>query len=294
MNSTASLASEENGHPDRLVLMLFIAAALHAIIILGVSFSPVLQEMRTPPALEVVLVEPTESETPDEADYLAQTAQDGGGENDDNARPSRPFVSEQDFDTDGIAPTRMQAQAPNSQTQQSEEILTTVFADREVDSRIEDDETAPELPQKDAPLVEQNLEIARLSAEVNLRLEEYAKRPKKTWLTARTHASSAASYMYGWVEQVERVGNLNYPDDARRDQLSGSLVLVVGILKDGSIESLTIKKSSGHAVLDDAAQRIVRLAAPFPPLTGELADQTDILYIVRTWEFNTTNTISSY
>ena len=100
--------------------------------------------------------------------------------------------------------------------------------------------------------------------------------------------------MHRWIEKVERVGNLNYPDQARRQKLYGSLILVVGIRKNGTIEEIVVRRSSGHKVLDDAAKRIVALSAPFAPLSGKLAEQTDILYITRTWEFKSNNSIISH
>jgi len=276
------------------MLTLFLAAALHGIFILGVGFRPWLEEMRTPPALEVILVEKRPSEKPREADYLANAAQDGGGESDDNARPSSPFISQQDFDTDGIAPAPMEASAPAPIEQATDAVLTTVFAERKVTTDETRSEETPKIKNEAMLLIEQNLEIARLSAEINSQVETLAKRPRKKYLNARTHEAASAEYMFHWVEQVERVGNLNYPDAARRRNLTGALVLVVGILRDGSIESVTVDESSGHRMLDDAAKRIVELAAPFAPLTGSLAEETDILYIVRTWEFESTNSITSY
>ena len=143
-------------------------------------------------------------------------------------------------------------------------------------------------------MIQQNLEIAQLSAEISEDLERYAKRPKKKFITARTKEALAAAYMHEWVRKVERVGNLNYPDTARRRQLSGSLVLVVGINKNGTVNELILRSSSGHQVLDDAAKRIVRLAAPFAPITGKLAEQADILYITRTWEFSSQQNLSTH
>lgn len=279
---------------DKLLLTLFLAAALHGILILGVGFRPWLEEIRTPPALEVILVEKRPSETPEEADYLANAAQDGGGESEDNARPSSPFVSQQNFDTDGIAPAPMEASAPAPVEQANEALLTTVFSERKTTTDETQTEVTPDIKNEAMLLIEQNLEIARLSAEINSQVETLAKRPRKKYLNARTHEAASAAYMFHWVEQVERVGNLNYPDAARRENLTGALVLVVGILRDGSIESVTIDESSGHRILDDAARRIVEMAAPFAPLTGSLAEETDILYIVRTWEFQSTNSITSY
>ena len=85
--------------------------------------------------------------------------------------------------------------------------------------------------------------------------------------------------------KVERVGNLNYPDEARRNRLSGHLILDVALNPDGSINEITIRKPSGHKVLDDAAVRIVELAAPYAPFPDSFRKETDILHITRTWQF---------
>jgi len=280
--------------PDILTIALFVAAALHAIVILGVSFEPFLNELRTPPALEVVLVQTSDSERPEEADYLAESAQDGGGESDEQARPSAPFTSDQDLDTDGIAPTPMVASAPNETEAADDAVLTTLFSDREVKSETEEQEPVEEAKAEAEIEVDQSFEIARLQAEIDRQQEQTAKRPKKKFLTARTHEATSAKYMYRWVEKVERVGNLNYPDAVRRNKLAGAVVMTVGILKNGAIESILVEESSGQRILDDAAKRIVQLASPFEPLVGKLGDETDILYITRTWDFQSSNSIVSY
>jgi protein TonB len=280
---------------DVLTITLFLAALAHALLILGLGFQPFLQEMRTPPALEVILVQQTtDSEAPEEADYLAQSAQDGGGQSDDNARPASPFASQQDLDTDGLAATPVLASSPEPAKPGAEPILTTVFSQDDVKTDDSEQETTKDIARKDTILIEENLDIARLAAEIERQQEEFAKRPKKKWLNARTHEATSAEYMYRWVEKVERIGNLNYPDEVRRKKLTGALMLSVGIYKNGDIESITVEESSGHRLLDDSARRIVELSGPFAPLTGSLAEETDILYIVRTWEFNSSNSVISY
>ncbi|NND91498.1 MAG: TonB family protein [Granulosicoccus sp.] len=280
--------------PDVLTIALFVAAAIHAIVLLGVSFRPFLDDMRTPPALEVILVEKSDMEAPDEAAYLAQSSQDGGGETDENTRPATPFASALDVDSDGLAPTPILKSSPEPTSQTADDVVTAVFAEE----TVETEETTEENEQTDAPdgtiVVEQNMDIARLAAEIDRQQQEFAKRPKKKHINARTKETASAEYMYRWVEQVERVGNLNYPDDARRARLTGALILIVGIYKNGEIESITVDESSGHKLLDDAAVRIVEQAAPFEPMTGTLAEETDILYIVRTWEFQSSNSVISY
>ena len=279
---------------DLLTVTLFVAAALHAVFILGVSFSPFLAATRSPPALEVVLVQPNENaKAPDEAAYLAQTSQEGGGDTDENTRPTSPFSGPVE-NADGIAQTPLLATAPEQNESTADEVITAVFSDTEVDTDETNEDTAESQAPDGAVLVEQNLEIARLTAEIDKSQERRAKRPKKQWANASTTETTSADYMFKWIERVERIGNLNYPDAARREGLTGSLILVVGIYKTGQIESVKIEKSSGHAVLDDAAVRIVRDAAPFDPMSGQLAQETDILYIVRTWEFQSGNSVISY
>ncbi|PID60134.1 MAG: energy transducer TonB [Gammaproteobacteria bacterium] len=281
--------------PDVLTLSLFGAAVAHALFILGVSFDPLLDDIRTPPSLEVVLVpNNSDSMAPEEADYLAQHSQDGGGESDEASRPASPFASNQDFDTDGVAPQPVRASAPAPVEQRDRDAITAVFADEELASDDQQEQNEHIEAHRDKDLIEQDLEIAKLAAEIDRQREAFAKRPKKKHINARTTEAAYADYMYRWVEKVENIGNLNYPDAARRRNLTGALILIVGIHKTGEIESITVDESSGHKILDDAAKRIVELAAPFEVMTGKLAEETDILYIVRTWEFQSGNSITSY
>ena len=293
MNSISDSASKRQ--PDVLTIALFVAAALHALIILGISFEPFLNETRTPRSLEVILVqENTDSERPEEAEYLAQSAQDGGGESDDNNRPTSPVTSELDVNADGVAPVPVEASAPEVSTPSDATVITSILGNDLVNSEEEDRENSTEQAKLDTVIIEQDLDIARLAAEIEQQQEEFAKRPKKAYLNARTQEASSAEYMFRWVERVERIGNLNYPEDVRKSQLTGALVLTVGIYKNGEIESILIDESSGHSLLDASAKQLVSVAGPFEPLTGKLAEETDILYITRTWEFQSSNSVISY
>ncbi len=286
---------EPKRQPDVLTVALFGAAALHALIILGISFEPFLNEMRTPRSLEVILVpDQNNAERPEEADYLAQAAQDGGGESDDSARPSSPFTSPLDVDSDGIAPMPVEASAPEVSAPADATVITSILGTNLVNSDEIDPENTTQQNILDTVVIEQDLDIARLSAVIERQQEEFAKRPRKKYLTARTHESVSAEYMYRWVERVERIGNLNYPEDIRKSELTGALVMTVGIYKTGEIESILIEESSGHSLLDASAKQLVSVAGPFEPLTGGLGEETDILYITRTWEFQSSNSVISY
>ena len=144
-----------------------------------------------------------------------------------------------------------------------------------------------------ATLVRRSLAMASLSAEVNQNLNTYSKRPRQKWVSASTRESKYAAYMESWRAKVERIGNLNFPDEARRRNLSGDLLMVVAIKADGSIKDIKIRRSSGHKVLDDAARRIVKLSAPFARFTAAIKKDVDILYIERTWQFSASNRFAS-
>jgi protein TonB len=109
----------------------------------------------------------------------------------------------------------------------------------------------------------------------------------------RTDRYSADAYERAWQDKIERVGNMNYPEEARRKQLTGALMLTVAVNADGSIQQINVHRSSGHAELDDAAERIVRLASPFAPFPSQLKKDYDVLVITRTWRFFTDNRFST-
>lgn len=137
-------------------------------------------------------------------------------------------------------------------------------------------------------------EMARLAADVNRRKDSYAKRPKKVYIdSANTKEYAYAAYMRGWTDRIERVGNLNYPMEARRHRVHGDLLLTVAINRDGSVKSIDLIRSSGQPVLDAAAMRIVRLAAPFPRLPTDAKEPSDELYISRTWVFGPNDTLET-
>ncbi len=134
-------------------------------------------------------------------------------------------------------------------------------------------------------LLTNSFKIASLSAEIRRKMEAKAKRPRRKFISASTKEYKYAAYMDAWRAKVERVGNLNYPEQARKKGLSGNLVLDVALNPDGSINEITIRRSSGEKILDEAAIKIVELAAPYSPFPQHIKDETDILHIMRTWQF---------
>jgi protein TonB len=137
-----------------------------------------------------------------------------------------------------------------------------------------------------ADLAARSLELARLQAQISQDWDALQQRPRRQFVGARTQEYRYARYVEDWRAKIERVGNLNYPDEARRQRVYGSLLLTVSIRRDGTVESIEINRSSGFRVLDQAAVRIVELAAPFAPFPPDIARDTDVLAITRTWSFS--------
>lgn len=271
---------------DRLGLTLFLAAAVHGLVILGVGFAGFDPAPDPPRALDVILVESETTEAPDEADYLSTTASAGGGQLDEPDRPRAPVSSPEPEATAGISPVPLEAGAPEAQPVTPEPVLTTDRAEHSMPAESQPREQSEEAPRERPERVDIDADVAALAAEIDQALSSYAERPRKEFVSARSRESVAAVYMHRWVETVEEVGNLNYPPAARDRGLSGSLVMTVAIRADGSVHEINIRASSGSSVLDAAAERIVRQSAPFEGFSDDLRAETDILYITRTWEFS--------
>jgi protein TonB len=236
------------------------------------------------PTLDVILTRTGGEKPPEKADFLAQASQQGGGESEKPVRPREPQPAPVPQPTPGIAPRPIEASAPKPQKQAAQPVLsTTRAADPKADTRELDPSPPVPLPTS-RQLIERSLEMARLSAELERQQQAYAKRPRRKFVSASTQEYEFASYMRGWVARVERIGNLNYPDDARRRNLQGQLVMTVAIRRDGTVESIDVVQPSGYPLLDEAAIRTVRLAEPFGPLP-QTKEKVDVLHITRTWQF---------
>lgn len=134
-------------------------------------------------------------------------------------------------------------------------------------------------------LASRGAEIDRLSTNLGARVDDLAGGVRRKPLGATTSEFRYASYLNAWESKVQRIGNLNYPRAAKEQRLYGSLVLHVAVRADGTVEQIRIVRSSGYPLLDEAAIRIVELAAPFAPFPPDIAAETDVLDIVRHWQF---------
>jgi protein TonB len=269
--------------PNPISATILFSLLLHGVLLLGITFH-FAKLQPSLPTLDVTLVNVANQEAPDKPDFLAQANNSGGGQTDRAARPSQMFSGAMPKPDPGIAAQAVENSTPRPQEATATRMVTTSGRS---DFSVASDTAKPKLdPPDDAPTAEdlkRQQDIAQLAAELRQQTEALAKRPKKKFISANTKEYVYASYMRGWSDRVQRIGNLNYPDAARRRKLYGDLLLTVGLSRDGSIKNITVIKSSGQPLLDAAAERIVRLSAPFPPLPKDAS--VDELYITRTWQF---------
>lgn len=271
------------GPQERLRVAVLFSLLLHAVFVLGIGFTYE-EPAASLPSLDVILVQAQTMQKPKDADFLANATQRGGGEHDKASRPREPTTSNVPKPTPGLVPRPMQAMAPKPQPRAPEPVITGGPSELKV-QRTEGKPEVPEVPRiSGRELIERSLEMARLSAELERRSVNYAKRPHRKFISANTREYSYAAYMRAWVARVERIGNLNYPDEARARKLDGQLVMTVAVRRDGSVERVDVIQPSGYRTLDDAAVRIVQLAEPYAPLPRTDED-VDVLHITRTWQF---------
>ncbi|MFP4207817.1 MAG: energy transducer TonB [Wenzhouxiangella sp.] len=269
---------------DSLAMALALAVGLHVAIIGLVHFDfDTFRAERDFPDLDVMLVDWATEEIPDEADFLAQVSQLGGGESLDPGRPPEPPMAAEPA-------AELEMPQPLAEAGPADPLPEELVSAAESPDRLLVDTEPSEASRADLPdpreLVEQSLAMARLDPEHSQRSDDYRQQPRRKFISASTREHLYASYMSAWIAKVERIGNMNYPEAARRQNIEGSLVLSVDILADGGIEQIRVLRSSGHAILDEAAVRIVRLSAPFAALPEEIAEQYDVLTITRTWQFS--------
>ena len=272
------------GPGERLSATLALSLVAFGVLILGVGFA-LDDAAPVTPTLDVILTETRSDQLPKDPDFIAQANNQGGGESDRPERPREEQLAPVPKADPGVAPEPLEAQAPPPEPEPVPRMLSTIAPSLQALPMPKDQrETEPSLLPPGRVLVEQSLEMARLAAEIERRQALMAKRPKRKFISASTREYEYATYLRAWVAKVERVGNLNYPDEARRRGLGGRLVMTVAVRRDGSIEEIVLNRSSGLGLLDQAAMRIVRLSEPYPPLP-QAKDNIDVLHITRTWQF---------
>jgi protein TonB len=286
--------SSQTAPNDVLSYTAFISVAIHAVVILGVTFKlPDLAKLEnTDNTLDVVLINQSNNERDENAQTVSTNDNAGGGTQDKEAESPLPFKP---VDPSPIDAVTKSAQAETKAVQETKllsgdaiKIAKTLVSEQKLENRNEE---------KGSDLLttksKRQLERERLIAKITQSQVEYQKRPKRTFLSPSTKQHDAAKYLNEWRQQVEHVGNANYPEQARQKNLSGSLVVDVAINPNGTINAIKVLTPSKHKLLNDAALRIIRDSAPFKSFPDVLRKNTDILHITRAFHFLGDNRLTS-
>ena len=280
--------------PYALFFFIFLSLLLHASM-LPLHFTDGERKSKEPGAssLQVVLVNSKSAQRPLKADALAQASLDGGGNTDAKAVATTPFPLQEDAEPQPELKTR-QRQVQEMEKQQSR-LLTQLKSTTNFNQPAPP--TQPQLAAGQTPnaadIMARSLQIARLEAQIDREHSAYQSRPKRKNIGARTDEYRFAQYVESWRLKVERVGNLNYPEEARQKKLYGTLRITVNIRSDGSVEKVEVDRSSGSKILDEAAIRIIKMAAPYAEFPADIRQDYDILGITRTWSFTRADQLAS-
>jgi protein TonB len=285
--SAAPLQARLPPAQDRMVTTLFLAGLLHGIVILGVTFSAPGTDAGgdQAPGLEVILVNDQGSPVArnPNARYLAQRTQQGSGNTMDDGRAVIPKSSLASADRPGaVDGNGTEMHAAGAELGEDPTLSTRGPATRIVYfAAAAQEKVAAELPL----LLEKRPDLGMTPNDDGIALRLRGETRERLWISADTRESDVAVYLDAWRRKVERVGTLNFPTAARRQKLSGTPVVEVTIDADGKLEQAVVRRSSGHSEIDDAAVRILKLAAPFEPFPRELAQKHDQIRIAYEWQF---------
>jgi periplasmic protein TonB len=276
----------------RLLLAIGISLCLHGLLLsLHFAFPETSKVMREK-TLDIVLVNARSKSRPNDAQVLAQANLDGGGNTDENRRAKTPLPSTQQKTTGSdLQQMRQRVQeleaAQQKMLAQAKSLATIAAAE------TRSNQPTPSTPLSGLDLAESARAMARLEGEINKSIDEYNKRPVKKVIGTRAQEYGLAYYFDAWRSKVERIGTLNYPQEAR-GKLYGRVVIFVELnVADGSLYSAEISQSSGHKLLDQAALRILRMSAPFGPVPREAMGNASVLSFAREWNFVPGDTLAT-
>lgn len=281
---------------DRLSFMLFLALAFHAVLILGLGFSPGKPQpgART---IEITIAQQLSDTEPEDADFIAQANQQASGDLDEKREVTT--TEQSPFDSQTIAQVNLQAPAtvdPTPVPSQRVIITTQGVSSRKAPATVDKPTPPKPLPksrqESDAAISE---EIASLQARLDAQKQAYAKRPRVHHLTSvSAKAHYEALYLDAFRRAVEEIGTRNFPQKALSEGIFGNVRLAVQLKPNGSVQNIEVTQSSGHRFLDEAAIQSVRLAAPFAPFPDEMRRNVDVLEIIRTWRFDARERLTSH
>ena len=272
---------------DPLYLTIPISLLLHAGLYAMGFRPPDFPDSPPSPTFDVTMVMPQNVDAPDKADFVANSNQQGSGSQDEKSRLKSPLASlEQNLES-GDELVTSEKQVAEVTPKPEPEILTTKGKTDKFIEKLPEEQPQVEPVTTVVDNSEQTQAIAKLMAEMSQQEERFAKRPRIHFIDSLSAKGTVeAEYIYTWSKKLERIGNINFPQKALDLSLSGTLILNTTLDRAGRVVEIQISVSSGSKILDDAALKIVKLAAPYEPLPKKMREKYDRLNITRTIVFH--------
>jgi protein TonB len=270
-----------------------VSFALHILLIIGVGIAGIDPSKFAPPhnVMDVVLVNSRSATKPLKADALGQTNLDGGGNTDEKRRAKTPLPA---IEQQAAKNARQAQDRVKELEQEMKTLMTQAKATAKVlQGEINQTPSGTPDPLSATDLMQKSIEIARLEAQISREYDAYQQRPKRTFVGARVSEYRFAQYVDNWRLKIERIGNLNYPQEAKSRQIHANVQVTVAIKANGEVEGIEIHTARAPKVLRDAVMRIVRLSAPFDRFPDNIKRDTDVLHITRTWIFTQGDKLTS-
>ncbi|MDD2660039.1 MAG: TonB family protein [Methylococcales bacterium] len=279
-----AMAAPSDARPNNnsLLIALFVAVLVHIVLVLGMTFSTNQPEVVNKP-IDITLVNTPVKKAPEKIDFLAPDNQSGAGKQIKKPEPQPQILpAKEQNNVKQIKKIAREETKPKA----AQKIITQAKSENKIATTHKT--AVVSQPEKHPQLTAESLQqqIAQLGAAIRQSRPSADQAKIKFVDSVSAHKYVAAQYMKDWETKVERMGNLNYPEEAAKKNFSGSLTMDVGINADGNIYSIRISRSSGNIALDEAAKKIVRMSAPFAPLPLELRKELDVLVITRVWKFS--------
>jgi protein TonB len=272
---------------ERLGSTLFLAALVHGVIILGITFTAGTFDQRHLPSLNVTLIAATREaqDRPDNPDFMADRNQRGSGNAAAGIRPTTTLAADHPVTQLGDPRGSDLADGtPREQTPSAEQLVTRGISADAVQALPQPTDRPAEMPERAAALIA-NVARQTLALEIDLAAELPKSYDRSSLAAPSTSESTLAGYLDSWRRRVEQVGTANFPVQLIRSRPAGRPTLEVAIGADGRLEDIVVRRSSGDKALDQAALKILRLAAPFEPLPAHIRAEYDVLKFAYEWDF---------
>jgi periplasmic protein TonB len=256
------------------------STAVHGLL-LSVHFAApqVLNRAFRDTALEVILVNASTEEAPLQAQAIAQRNLAGGGEA-DQGRATSPLPTSA---TVQLGESTEDAKKRIDQMQEEQQQLLAQIR-RDIAALPPPDPRRESGTPEERDQEETRKQKLRLLAEIEKRINDENKRPKKRYISPAVREEVYAMYYDAMKHKVEERGTRDFPESGGK-KLYGELTMNITVDATGRVLDTDIVRPSKSALLDKQAVAIVQAASPFGLFTPGMRSQADQIVVTSRFRF---------